>query len=256
LAKRISVEEIKKALGVVMKETQSVASQNQKLQDKLEESSHQLDILKEDLTKAQKESLTDALTGVGNRKNFTIELKRLAWEARENKSALALLMVDIDYFKKFNDTHGHLVGDQVLKLVGRTLTENLKGRDIVCRYGGEEFVVLLSQTKLADAARVADALRQFVSSKKIIRRDNNQSLGTVTISVGVAEYHEGELLSSFLRRADAGVYIAKAAGRNRVAMQEYNPARQEEEAADRFSDLDSDDGFSPPAPLPEGVASV
>src|SRR6185369_9306419 len=103
---------------------------------------------KEDLSKAQKETLTDPLTGVGNRKHFANELKRLAKEADETKTPLSLLMIDIDHFKKFNDTHGHQVGDQVLKLVGRTMTENLKGRDIVCRYGGEEFVVLLSQTRI------------------------------------------------------------------------------------------------------------
>ncbi|MBI3420427.1 MAG: GGDEF domain-containing protein [Proteobacteria bacterium] len=245
IAKPMSVEEIRATVSKVMQETKTIAQQNQQLQAKLEQSAQQLNVMKEDLTKAQKESLTDPLTGVGNRKHFTTEMKRLAREAEDLKTPLSLLMIDIDHFKKFNDTHGHQVGDQVLKLVARTMTENLKGRDIVCRYGGEEFVVILGQTKLADANRVADALRQFVAGKKIIRRDNNQSLGTVTISVGVAQYHEGEALSQFLRRADTGVYLAKAAGRNKVVVQDFDAATMakmpEHKGAERFSELDSDD---------------
>lgn len=255
LAKPLSVEQIRATVAKVVEDTKTIAQQNQQLQKKLEHSSQQLNVLKEDLTKAQKESLTDALTGVGNRKHFVNELKRLAKEADDLKTPLSLLMIDIDHFKKFNDTHGHQVGDQVLKLVGRTMTENLKGRDIVCRYGGEEFVVVLSHTKMADAIRVGDALRQFVAGKKIIRRDNNQSLGTVTISVGVAQYHDGEALSQFLRRADMGVYQAKGTGRNRVVAQEFDPASERGEGGvDRFSDLDSDDPLPPPDTLHEGAA--
>ncbi|HVY12201.1 MAG TPA: diguanylate cyclase, partial [Alphaproteobacteria bacterium] len=109
-------------------------------------------------------------------------------------------------------------------------------------------VVLLAQTRLSDAVRVADALRQFVAGKKIIRRDINQSLGTVTISVGVAQFQKGESLSQFLRRADSGVYKAKAEGRNRVVPVEYNEAEAAAaaEAQDRFSDIDSA-GAPPPA---------
>jgi diguanylate cyclase len=251
MSKPMSVEQIRATVSKVVQETKQIAQQNQQLQKKLEHSSQQLNVMKEDLTKAQKESLTDPLTGVGNRKHFSNELKRLVKEADEAKTPLSLLMIDIDYFKKFNDAHGHQVGDQVLKLVGRTMTENLKGRDIVCRYGGEEFVVLLSQTRITDAIRVADALRQFVAGKKIIRRDTNQSLGTVTISVGIAQYHNHESLSQFLRRADMGVYQAKAAGRNRVMVQEYDPGSAEATpaGADRFSELDSDE----PLPTPEAA---
>jgi diguanylate cyclase len=246
LAKPLSVEQIRATVSKVVQETKVIAQHNQKLQEKLHESSQQLTVLKQDLTKAQKESLTDPLTGVGNRKHFSNEIKRLAQEAREQKTPLSLLMVDIDHFKKFNDTHGHLVGDQVLKLVGRTMTENLKGRDVICRYGGEEFVVLLPNTRLADAAKVGDTLRLFVASKKIIRRDNNQSLGTVTISVGVSQYYGNELLSRFLHRADTGVYQAKGAGRNRVMVQDFDPA-MDSETSDRFTEFDSDVVAAPPA---------
>jgi diguanylate cyclase len=247
LAKPMSVEELRGTVSKMVEDTRAIAAQNHKLQEQLAESSQQMTAMREDLSRVQKESLTDTLTGVGNRKHFINQVKRLVYEAEEQKLPLSLLMIDIDHFKKFNDTHGHLVGDQVLKLVARTLTENLKGRDIVSRYGGEEFVIILPQTRLLDANHVADALRQNVSQKKIIRRDNNQVLGTVTISIGVAQYHSGEVLSQFVRRADAGLYLAKGAGRNRVVVQDLDAdtvakiTQSGNKDVGRFNDLDGAD---------------
>ncbi len=246
LNKPLSVEEIRAAVNKVVTETKSIATKNQQLQEQLEKSSAQITVMKEDLTRVQKETLTDTLTGVGNRKHLSNELKRLVQEAEEQKSALSLLMIDIDHFKKFNDTHGHLVGDQVLKLVARTLMENLKGKDCVARYGGEEFVIVLPQTRLMDAQRVADALRTSVAQKKIIRRDTHATLGQVTVSIGVAQYHANEQLSHFLKRADAGMYMAKSAGRNRVVVQDLDSITMAKlhdhkgKEADRFDDFDSD----------------
>lgn len=244
LNKPLTVEELRSKVSRVAQETKLIADENQKLQSKLAESTQQLSSMREDLDRAQKESLTDMLTGVGNRKHFVNELKRLVVEAEEQDARLSLLMIDIDFFKKFNDQHGHLVGDQVLKLVGKALTENLKGRDVIARYGGEEFVIILPQTRLTDATKVAEALRMSVSAKKIIRRDTNQTLGGVTVSAGVAQYQKGEKLSDLVRRADVGLYLAKAAGRNRVVAQEvdanalYKTKEGKDDAA-RFDELDS-----------------
>jgi diguanylate cyclase len=242
LKKPMSVDQLRATVARVASETKAITDQNQKLQERLDESSQQMGALKEDLSKAQKESLTDALTGVGNRKHFVNELKRLTFEADDQKTPISLLMIDIDYFKKFNDVHGHLVGDQVLKLVARTLMENVKGRDVVIRYGGEEFVIILPQTRLQDANKVAESLRGFVAQKVIIRRDNNQNLGTVTISIGVAQYHGGEKLANFMRRADGGVYMAKNAGRNRVVAQDIDAETiakiRNDKDMDRFAELE------------------
>lgn len=247
ISKPLSPKELHAAVDKVVAETKKMAARNQELQEQLQKSSEQITVMQEDLSRVQKETLTDVLTGLGNRKHLANELKRMVNDTEEQKSALSLLMIDIDHFKKFNDTHGHLVGDQVLKLVARTLMENLKGKDCVARYGGEEFVIVLPQTKLMDAQRVADALRNSVSQKKIVRRDNNTTLGQVTVSVGVAQYHSGELISHFLKRADAGLYIAKAAGRNRVVVQDMDAATMAKlvenkgKEPDRFNDLDSDE---------------
>jgi diguanylate cyclase len=134
-------------------------------------------------------------------------------------------MIDIDHFKKFNDTYGHLVGDQVLRLVARTMVENLKGRDIIARYGGEEFVILLPSTKLEDAIRVGDHLRSCLGNKSIRKRNSNETLGTVTVSIGATLYYAGELLDEFIGRADIALYKAKNAGRNQVATEILDPTQ-------------------------------
>jgi diguanylate cyclase len=219
LEKPLPLEDIKKLVARMAQETRAVAEQNDRLQQQLSASTQQLTELKTNLDEVKKESLIDPLTEVGNRKYFNNELVRIAAEASENGVPLALLVIDIDFFKKFNDTHGHLVGDQVLRLVGRTLKDNIKGRDIVARYGGEEFVVMLPYTKIADAEKVANHLRTTIGQKKITRRNTQESLGAITFSVGVTEYNPGEDLEGFIGRADAALYRAKQAGRNCVKVE-------------------------------------
>lgn len=209
---------LKTIVGRVAQETRVIADQNVRLQGQLSQSTQQVSELRYNLDKAKKESLTDPLTEVGNRKFFELELERLRNEAKENSTPLSLLMVDIDFFKKFNDTFGHLIGDQVLKLVGRTLMENVKGRDIVARYGGEEFAVILPVTGQEAAAHLADQLRRAVGTKKLTKRNTNETLGNVTLSIGVSQYRAEEELGSFIDRADQGLYQAKQTGRNRVVV--------------------------------------
>lgn len=110
----------------------------------------------------------------------------------------------------------------MLRLVGRTLRDNVKGRDIVARYGGEEFAILLVETRLQDAIKVADNLRISVGSKQIIKRPSNISLGSITLSVGITEYALGEDISEFIERADRALYAAKSNGRNRSEVETTN----------------------------------
>ncbi|MER2519234.1 MAG: GGDEF domain-containing protein [Bdellovibrionales bacterium] len=211
-----SLDQIREAVTRVVTETRSMAQQNERLAGQLAQTTQQLTEMRFNFDQAHKESQVDPLTEIGNRKYFDYELAFTTAEARDNGSSLTLLMIDIDHFKKFNDMHGHLVGDNVLRLVARTLVENLKGRDVIARYGGEEFVILLPQTKIEDAERVANLLRESLGGKQIRKRSTNETLGVVTISVGVAEYCVGEELEGFVARADAALYKAKQSGRNKV----------------------------------------
>jgi diguanylate cyclase len=125
-------------------------------------------------------------------------------------------MVDIDLFKKFNDTYGHTIGDDVLQFVGSLLYDNLKGRDFPARYGGEEFIVLLPSTVLDNACIVAEEIRRRLSDKKLKHARTGESLGKVTASLGVAQIAPGDTINSLLDRADKAVYKAKNSGRNNV----------------------------------------
>jgi diguanylate cyclase len=129
---------------------------------------------------------------------------------------MSLLMTDIDHFKTFNDTYGHLTGDQVLRLVALSVKQNVKGQDIAARYGGEEFAVILPNTVLRSAVTVADHIRRAVMSKELMKRSTGEHLGRITISVGVATMRPGDNAQSLIGRADACLYAAKRTGRNRV----------------------------------------
>lgn len=214
----VSLDQIKAAVSRVAEETRMMAEQNQRLSSQLSQSTQELTEMRFNLDEVRKASLIDPLTEIGNRKYFDNEMARVTAEAQESGTPLCALMADIDHFKKFNDTYGHLIGDEVLKLVARTLVENLKGRDIIARYGGEEFVILLPNTRAEDAERVGNMLRTILSTKQVTRRRTNENLGVVTISIGVTEYKGGEDTEGFVARADKAMYEAKQTGRNKVCV--------------------------------------
>lgn len=213
-----SLDQIKAAVSRVADETRMMAEQNQRLHAQLSQSTQELTEMRFNLDEVRKASLIDPLTEIGNRKYFDNEIVRVMQEAKEAGTPLCMLMADIDHFKKFNDTYGHLIGDEVLKLVARTLVENLKGRDIIARYGGEEFVILLPQTALQDAERVGNMLRSILSTKQVTRRRTNETLGVITISIGATQFKTDDEIESFIARADAALYDAKQSGRNKVCL--------------------------------------
>ncbi|MBL8701960.1 MAG: GGDEF domain-containing protein [Alphaproteobacteria bacterium] len=205
------------ATRAMLLETKRMAEQNRSLESKLQSAGGEIDTLRRDLEEMRREAFTDPLTGVGNRKTFDRVLAEAMASARETAKPLTLVMIDIDHFKKFNDAHGHVLGDEVLKIVARTLVASVKGRDTVARYGGEEFGVILPETSLGNGYKVADQLREAVKAKKIVIRSTGTDLGRVTLSLGTAVYRAGEAATSFVKRADTALYFAKRNGRDRVA---------------------------------------
>ncbi len=199
----------------ILNDTRSMRESNAALRSQLNQSSKEVNVLREELGRARKEALTDPLTGLTNRKGFTKAAEEAIVQSESTKG-LSLLLLDLDHFKRVNDTYGHLLGDKVLKLVAATLRKSVKGQDTPVRHGGEEFAVLLPDTDLEGAIALADNIRKTIKAGKIRRTDNGQLIGTVTVSVGVSHFRQGEPLEEFFSRADTALYQSKATGRDRV----------------------------------------
>jgi diguanylate cyclase len=196
--------------------TRDMEKNNQKLEARLIASKQEINELQENLEAVRTESLTDPLTALANRKYFDEALERAILETGAKGGALSLVLADIDHFKVFNDTFGHLTGDQVLRLVAISVKQNIKGQDLAARYGGEEFAIVLPTTALRQAVTVADHIRRAVMTKELMKRSTGEHLGRITISVGVASLRRGESAQCLIERADACLYAAKRNGRNRV----------------------------------------
>jgi diguanylate cyclase len=200
----------------LLRVTREMETKNRALEARLSASRQEISELQRNLDTALTESLTDPLTSLANRKLLDDALARAVNEAHDKSEPLSLLMMDIDHFKRFNDTFGHLTGDHVLRLVAHEAKQNVKGQDIAARYGGEEFVIVLPNTVLRAAITVAEHIRCAVMNKELKRRSTGESLGRVTISGGVATLRTGDTAQSLIERADRCLYAAKRHGRNRV----------------------------------------
>lgn len=211
-----SPEELRRFVDTLVVATRTMEARTMTLEKELQYSSQEVSHLRAQLNDVRKESLTDSLTGIANRKAFDTELMAAIGDAQGGRDTVALLMCDIDHFKHFNDSWGHQTGDQVLRLVANCMSENVKGRDTVARFGGEEFAVILRRTSLANATSLANQIRAFVQSKKLVKRSTGEILGTITISIGVARLSDADTSASLIRRADSCLYQAKRYGRNRV----------------------------------------
>lgn len=155
----------------------------------------------------------DALTGIHNRHWMAEVFPRALHRCGLNRQPVSIMVVDIDHFKKVNDSYGHLVGDLALKCVAKCMATHLRPHDLLVRYGGEEFAILLPNTGIEDARLLADRLRCLVAETEI--RSNEVSL-SVTISAGIAPASDGQALETLINEADRALYLAKKLGRNRV----------------------------------------
>src|ERR1700761_2571913 len=210
-------EQIQQVVAEMLVGTQRMQAVTSDLSEKLQARTNEVNALTENLRRAQSEALLDSLTGLKNRRGLERAVEDLL---REPPGLLgtALLLADIDHFKVVNDTYGHVLGDKVIRAVAHVLRSSIKGRDVAARLGGEEFAILLPQTSLPGAAAVAEQIRGTVAQGRICRPDGNESIGQVTLSVGVAIAKAGDTLEALLERADLAMYTAKRAGRNRISL--------------------------------------
>jgi len=217
LSADVSIKKVRNIVNEIITETKKIGHFGKSIKEKLKQTTEELETLQKEFQQAKTEASMDFLTGVANRKAFDEALTSITGKAASDGSNLCLLMIDIDHFKNFNDTYGHIVGDEVLKFVTKKTKEMVKGGDFVARYGGEEFAVILPRTSLQDARTLAEKLRLFFTQAKLKSTTSSMKLGGITVSIGIAGYRPGEPLENFIHRTDQALYFAKDTGRNRVA---------------------------------------
>lgn len=206
------------ALHSVLEGTRQMQGAMVDLKERLEESRAEIDVLRREISRAREEALADGLTGLANRRAFDRALSDCMARNAEDLPGPCLVIADIDHFKRVNDTYGHLFGDKVIRAVAQVLKAQAGGRDTVARYGGEEFGIILPDTSLEAARKLAECIRATIERSRIKRTDNEATLAAVTLSLGVAARRSGESISDLVRRADEALYASKNRGRNQVTV--------------------------------------
>ena len=213
----------------LMEKTKQFASQQYAVRRRIQLAQEQFLFMKQAVDNVLSATLIDHLTGLGTRQVFEATLQKLLSDERNRGLPLSLLLIDIDYFKLFNDTHGHVLGDLVISKVGDTVRNKIRGSDHAARYGGEEVAVLLPNTPIQGALIVAESIRETVSKIRITSRPGER-VGPVTVSIGVAERILPAERDQLVKQADFRLYAAKRRGRNCV-VSEGEPERLSEKAA-------------------------
>ncbi|MBD9356659.1 GGDEF domain-containing protein [Methylomonas albis] len=198
----------------IIQETKSLAMTSQAMQAKLTEANHEMEQLRTELAEVRQIATTDGLTGLLNRRAFDMTLVEIIDQSQPDTACLTML--DIDHFKRVNDTYGHTVGDNVIKYVASLMRKHAEDHHHVARYGGEELAIIMPNTSQEKAIQISENIRNAMEASRLQRKNDNQSLGTITLSIGVARLQVGDNPESFIVRADNALYKAKQSGRNRV----------------------------------------
>ncbi|MFV2066509.1 MAG: GGDEF domain-containing protein [Pirellulales bacterium] len=207
----IDAQDSEKAIEVVLTAVDRIATANRQLTTRLNSAQRTIGQQGQLLESHMADALTDSLTKIANRRAFDHELQRRYAEWHRKQTPLSLLMMDVDHFKRFNDEHGHLAGDEVLKRVARILSESMREMDLVARYGGEEFAVILPDTELESGKVAAERVRTALERNEL---EFEGKVLRVTSSVGLAQARSGDGTEGIIRRADEALYASKEAGRN------------------------------------------
>ncbi len=220
ISKAHDYNEIKDVVDQMIVETKELVDSGKRLQKRMKISSEDLKQLQQDLEKSQQEAQTDVLTSLLNKRGFEkrFELERI--RAKQNEIPFSLIMVDIDHFKKVNDSFGHLVGDSLLKSIANLLKSHLRKNDIASRYGGEEFLILLPETGIQGAKAAAQKIRDTLATKEWKLKETGKPMGKITVSMGIALYKLNEPEEALIKRVDDALYLAKNRGRDQIVTQD------------------------------------
>ncbi len=210
-------DQIKVILTGLIQDNERMRSETINLNKGLQKSQSQIIELKSHLDEVREYSLKDPMTSLANRRHFQEVLAQEMARADEGGEPLSLVIADIDYFKKVNDTFGHLIGDAILKFFANLMVKNVKGSDTVARYGGEEFAIILPKTLTEDATHLIERIRSDFEKSNLIIKTSGKRIKPTTASFGITLYQAGETGDSFIQRADTNLYAAKNNGRNKIA---------------------------------------
>ena len=210
------IDDIKELVQLLLTETKKREEATQSMQNMLENMSLEMKKLRAEVAKLNSEATTDSLTRVNNRRAFDIEIEGLISLSKAESKPLCLVLIDIDHFKAFNEKFGHSIGDKVLRFVASLIKNNIKGNDSVARFGGEQFAVLLPETKLEGALSVAENIREKLAKQTLSDSAAKIELGTISASLGVSCYKPGESSDELINKANIALSQAKNTGRNRV----------------------------------------
>ncbi|MBI5583700.1 MAG: GGDEF domain-containing protein [Deltaproteobacteria bacterium] len=216
LEQAMTLQEVREIVGGILSDTDRMVATTRQLKVQLEEATLKTRKLEQRIEETRQEALIDGLTGLNNRKALDRKMLETFQQYQQEGTPLALILLDIDFFKQFNDQYGHPVGDKVLQLMAGLLLETVKGRDFPARYGGEEFAIILPDTGLEGALSLAEQIRSQIAQEKIIIKQTGEKLRPITVSLGVAEIRSKDSVETLIERADRALYLAKKMGRNNV----------------------------------------
>ncbi|MEW8317849.1 MAG: GGDEF domain-containing protein [Candidatus Thiodiazotropha sp.] len=210
------VDDLRGIANTLLSATTQAMENNRLLHDQLNSVEQQSQSLQSEVEKLRDEISMDALTGLFNRRALNKRMNELIESYGDTATPFSILMLDIDHFKRFNDSFGHIIGDEVIRRVGLVMRTELRELDFPARYGGEEFTVLLPETDITHALGIARTIHQSVAKLILVKRSTKERLPSVTVSVGAASFRHGDSSESLLERADQALYQAKESGRNRI----------------------------------------
>jgi len=209
-----NTDEFKKAISAIIKETKGLSEVSSALKTELDSANQEMNELRIELSKVRASAATDALTGLLNRGSFDKALNSLV--EQDDLPESCLTMLDLDHFKKVNDTHGHLIGDNVLKYTAKLLKKYTEPQHYVARYGGEELAIIMPDTSLNKAAEIAENIREALASSRLKKKNSSESIGKITVSIGISSLKQEDTAEDLIMRADNALYSAKETGRNKV----------------------------------------
>ncbi len=218
LGNSTSSDTLLQVINTITSETREMQLRNMELQKKLTDAQQEAEILRTDLQQARVQAFKDPLTGIANRLGFDHFIQQLQNDVEYHQQPHAFLMLDIDNFKRVNDSHGHLIGDRVIMYVTNAMTNCVKGKDLVARFGGDEMGIFLPNTTADKALIVAEQIRSRLEKGHLIKAGSGEHIGQITISIGIAQLQPGASVEQLLHRADEALYKAKNAGRNQVML--------------------------------------